>query len=101
MRVITHSRITEAANLHPKCAAALDYWYRLMKRGRYQGFAAIKAAFGGVDKVKHLYVFDIGGNMLRLIAAIHFNTGKVFVREVLTHDEYDRDDWKKRKGIKQ
>lgn len=101
MHVITHSRITEAAKQHPQCATALDYWYRLMKRGRYQSFAAIKATFGSVDKVKHLYVFDIGGNKLRLIAAIHFNAGKVFVRSVLTHEEYDRGDWKTAEDIKQ
>jgi len=40
------------------------------------------------------FVFDIGGNKLRLIAAIHFNTQKVFVRLVLSHNQYDKGDWK-------
>jgi mRNA interferase HigB len=40
------------------------------------------------------YVFDVGGNKLRLIAAIHFNAGKVFIRAVLTHKAYDKGDWK-------
>lgn len=31
---------------------------------------------------------------LRLIAAIHFNAGRVFVRAVLTHRKYDKGDWK-------
>lgn len=35
-------------------------------------------------------MFDVGGNKLRLIAAVHFNVGKVFVRAVLTHRQYDR-----------
>jgi mRNA interferase HigB len=29
-----------------------------------------------------------------LITSIHFNRGKVYVRYVLTHAEYDRGDWK-------
>lgn len=99
MHVITHSRITDAAAKHPQCASALDCWYRLMKRGRYQYFAELKAAFGSVDKVGALFVFDIGGNKLRIVAALHFSTGKVFIRHVLTHAEYDRNTWKQREGI--
>jgi mRNA interferase HigB len=26
--------------------------------------------------------------------AIHFNRGKVYIRHVLTHADYDRGDWK-------
>jgi mRNA interferase HigB len=29
-----------------------------------------------------------------LITSIHFNRGKVYIRHVLTHAEYDRGDWK-------
>jgi mRNA interferase HigB len=47
-----------------------------------------------VDKVGDKYVFDVGGNKLRLIAAIHFNAGKVFIRAVLTHKDYDKGAWK-------
>ncbi|MBI2963727.1 MAG: type II toxin-antitoxin system HigB family toxin [Deltaproteobacteria bacterium] len=37
----------------------------------------------------------MGGNKYRLVAAIHFNTQKLFVRHVLTHKEYDQGDWNK------
>jgi len=33
-------------------------------------------------------------NKYRLIVSIHFNRGKVYVRHILTHAEYDRGDWK-------
>jgi len=41
-----------------------------------------------------LTVFNIGGNKARLIAAIHYNRGKVYIRAVLTHAEYDKNKWK-------
>jgi mRNA interferase HigB len=97
--VITHSRILAAQRRSPRSAAALDYWYRLMKRGRYRNFAELRAAFGSVDKVGPLMVFNVGGNSLRLVAAVHFNTGKVFVRHVLTHAEYSTGLWKRREGL--
>ncbi|MCH8292569.1 type II toxin-antitoxin system HigB family toxin [Candidatus Poribacteria bacterium] len=40
-------------------------------------------------------VFNIGSNKYRLIASIHFNRSKVYIRHVLTHAEYDRGGWKK------
>ena len=33
-------------------------------------------------------------NKARLVAAIHYNRGKVCIRAVLTHPEYDQDKWK-------
>jgi mRNA interferase HigB len=40
-------------------------------------------------------VFNIGGNKFRLIVVVHFNRGKLYVRHVLTHEDYDRGTWKK------
>ncbi|HYX16852.1 MAG TPA: type II toxin-antitoxin system HigB family toxin [Nostoc sp.] len=34
-------------------------------------------------------MFNIGGNKVRLIAAIHYNRQKVYIRAVLTHSEYN------------
>jgi mRNA interferase HigB len=40
-------------------------------------------------------VFDVGGNKVRLIAAVHYNRNKIYIRHVLTHEEYDPGNWKK------
>src|SRR6185369_11670245 len=94
MHIITHERIVDAQQRLPECSRALDFWYRLMKRGTYRNFAELKSAFGSVDKVGNAFVFNVGGNKLRIVAAVHLNRTKVFVRHVLTHAEYDREEWK-------
>lgn len=99
MHVVTHRRIAEAQRSFPESATALEYWYRLMKRGRFENFAELRTGFGSVDKVGPFCVFDIGGNKLRLIAAVHFNRQKVFVRHVLSHADYDRGAWKRKEGL--
>lgn len=67
-----------------------------MRMNDFANFAQLRATFGRVDHVDELTVFDIGGNKYRLIAAIHYNRRKVYIRHVLTHSEYDRGAWKRR-----
>jgi mRNA interferase HigB len=38
--------------------------------------------------------FNIGGNKVRLIAAIHYNRNRIYIRAALTHAEYDEGKWK-------
>ncbi len=60
----------------------------------------VRQSFPHVDSVGQLTVFNVGGNNYRLIAKIVFSKaekriGKVYVRSVLTHAEYDKNDWKR------
>ncbi|MGM4989202.1 type II toxin-antitoxin system HigB family toxin [Tardiphaga sp. 841_E9_N1_2] len=52
----------------------------------------MKATFNAIDRVGPYYVFDIGGNKFRIVAAIHFDKQRLYVRHVFTHKEYDA--WK-------
>jgi len=90
MHVISQSRIREAKAAWPREATALDRWYRLAKAARPDGFAALKATFPATDRVGRFYVFDIGGNKLRLIAEINFERQKLFIRHIMDHSQYDR-----------
>ena len=94
MHIITKKRITEAKILHPECESALNGWLRIIEHNEFKSFAALKSTFNSIDKVEHLYVFDIGGNKLRLIACIHFNRQKLYIRHILTHNEYDKGKWR-------
>ena len=57
-------------------------------------FAELRNTFRSVDKVGRVYVFNVAGNHLRIVAAIHFNRQKVYIRGILTHMEYDQEKWK-------
>jgi len=60
----------------------------------WSSWADVKAAFASASHVGSCVVFNIHGNKYRLIAVIHFNRGKLYVRHVLTHAEYDEGKWK-------
>ena len=99
MHIITQKRINDVKAEYPEVATGLDHWYKFMRAGHFRDFAELRLSFGSVDKVGKLFVFDIGGNKLRLIAAIHFNSGKVFIRHILSHADYDRNHWKRQEGL--
>jgi mRNA interferase HigB len=94
MHVISKKRIKEAQDRFPDCATALTGFYQIIANNDFTNFAELKKTFNHIDKVEHKYVFDIGGNKLRLIASIHFNRKKFYIRNVLSHKEYDKGQWK-------
>jgi mRNA interferase HigB len=94
MHVITRKRLNEFAKLHPDTTNALAQWYRLVKQNQFASFVELREMFPSADQVGKLTVFNIGGNKVRLIAAIHYNRQKIYIRAVLTHPEYDEGEWK-------
>ncbi len=69
-------------------------WFKIIETTNFRNFSELRTAFPMADKVGNWVVFNIGGNKYRLIASIHFNRGKVYIRHILTHQEYDRGAWK-------
>ena len=94
MHIITRKRLNEFANRFPETHAALANWYRQMKQSDFASIEEVREVFSSADKVGKLTVFNIGGNRVRLIAAIHYNRKKVYIRAVLTHEEYNDEKWK-------
>ena len=94
MHVITRKRLNDFADRHPETRSALVHWFRLIKTARFRSFAHLRETFASADQVGKLTVFNIGGNKVRLIAAMHYNRAKVYIRAVLTHAEYNNNDWK-------
>jgi mRNA interferase HigB len=92
--VITRKRLTEFAARHPETSSALEHWYREMKRRTFGSFAELRALFLTADQVGKLTVFNMGGNRVRLVAALHYNRRRVDIRAVLTHAEYAAGTWK-------
>lgn len=94
MRILTLRPIKRFAIKHPDSKTALVHWYREMKQREFANFAELRSIFPDANRVGKLTVFNIGGNKYRLITAIHYNRNRIYIRAILTHQEYDRGDWK-------
>ena len=94
MHIITRKRLLEFAEKHSNSSVPLDVWYRIVKNTQISNFSELRKIFPSADKVGNLTVFNVGGNKIRLIAAVHYNTQCLYIRHVLTHTEYDKEKWK-------
>jgi mRNA interferase HigB len=70
-----------------------------MRREQFRHFADLRRCFRSADQVRvasgnPVVVFNICGNTHRLVCAVHYNTGLVFLLRFMTHTEYAKDRWK-------
>ena len=92
MHVISRKALRVFWAQHPD--SKVPRWFKIMRQTQFSSFTALRRTFPSADKVGDFVVFNIAGNKSRLIASIHFNRGKVYIRHVLTHQAYDRGGWK-------
>jgi mRNA interferase HigB len=98
VHVISRKALRDFWTTHRDSGLPLRAWHKAVRAGTFTSLADLKQTLATVDYVPlgrgKFFVFNIGGNKYRLLAAIHFNRQRLFVRYVLTHREYDRGGWK-------
>ncbi len=94
MHVISKKKLREFWERNPQAEEPLRAWFRVVDHAEWQNFGDLRDVYPSADKVGRCVVFDIGGNRFRLVVTIRFEYGKVYIRHVMTHKEYDRDAWK-------
>jgi mRNA interferase HigB len=99
MRIISPKSLREYAIQYPDAADSLGNWERVVRAADWRSIQDIRRVFPHADSVqveskRIVTVFNLRGNRYRLIAAIHYNTQRVYVLRFLTHAEYSKDLWK-------
>ena len=95
MHVITRKALVDFWIHHPDSQEALARWHKILEKSIYRSFAELRQTFPAADQVGDYTVFNIGSNKYRLITSIHYDRGRVYIRHVLTHKEYNRGSWKR------
>ncbi|NER52489.1 MAG: type II toxin-antitoxin system HigB family toxin [Symploca sp. SIO1A3] len=94
MHIISRKALRQFWENYPDSETALIRWFSIVNSASFQTFDELRSVFPSADLVGDLIVFNIGGNKYRLITSIHFNRQKVYIRYILTHSEYDKEQWK-------
>ena len=90
MRVIAVKNLRDFWELHPDAQAALQAWLSEAKAAGWRSPADIKKRYSSVSILKNRrVVFNIKGNDYRLIAAVAYRYGALYIKFIGTHREYD------------
>ena len=93
MRLIALGTLRNFWDRHPDAEIPLRSWYADASRADWRRPADIKAAYRNASFIaNNRVVFNIKGNDYRLVAAVHYNRGMMFIRFIGTHREYGRID---------
>jgi mRNA interferase HigB len=98
MWVVSLKRLRQFWAVHPRAEVPLRGWFTQTSAAEWQNFADLRATFPSADRVGNGTVFNIGGNNYRLIVRVFFSSHKVYVLRIMTHVQYDREDWAEQCG---
>lgn len=99
MNVIKPTRLQEYWTRYRRAKPSLEDWLVKTRSAEWHNVMEVRRTFPHADGVivnsgRTVVVFNIGGGNYRLITAIHYNRGNVYVLRFLTHADYDKARWK-------
>lgn len=90
MRVIAVSVLRTFWVKHPSAREPLSAWVAVVAQARWSQPADVKAQYQNASILKNRrVVFNIKGNDYRLVVAIAYSLGIVYVKFIGTHKQYD------------
>jgi mRNA interferase HigB len=95
VHIITKRAWREAVVKDPTLEGPIGDWHRVAKAAAWHSMVDVRRAYPHADFVDPYTVFNIKGNAYRLIVKIEYRWQMIFVKGLMTHQEYDRGEWKK------
>lgn len=94
MHVISKSAWREVVAADPALQSSISAWHKIAIEASWKSIVDVRNAYPHADFVDPYTVFNIRGNTYRLIVKIEYKWQMIFVKHLLTHEEYDQGGWK-------
>lgn len=93
MRVISLKILKDFYTAYPDSEQSLKAWLNEAQQAKWKDPAEIKAQYSSASILKsRRVVFNIKGNAYRLVVAIAYQYGAIYIKFIGTHTEYDKID---------
>ena len=89
MHVISLKVLREFWRKHPAAESVLRQWYSILEQTDFKSFSHIREFYNSVNYLPPFVVFDFAANNYRVVVVVQYRAKRVYVREVMTHREYD------------
>lgn len=93
MRIIARKTLADFWKRHPDAEQPLRAWFSETEHSSWRQPKDVKARFPAASFLTDCrVVFNIKGNRYRLVAHVRYDIGRIYIRFVGPHAEYDRID---------
>ncbi len=93
MRIISKKILREFWELHKDAEQPIKAWHARVKSANWKTSSDIKRDYRNASFIaNNRVIFNIKGNTYRLIAAVNYDFGIIYIRFIGTHVEYDKID---------
>ncbi len=90
MHLVSLAPLLKFASKHPDAKQSVLAWCDEVRKARWEQPADIKAQYSSASILKsRRVVFNLKGNEYRLIVAVAYKVGFVYVKFIGTHVDYD------------
>lgn len=90
MRIISRKLLKEFWERHPDAEQPLLAWHADVKLAAWRSPSDVKKNYRHAGFLpNNRVVFNIKGNTYRLVTAVQYEFGIVYIRFIVTHREYD------------
>jgi mRNA interferase HigB len=94
VHVISKSAWRTVVAADPALELSISAWHKIATAASWSSIVEVRNAYPHTDFVDPYTVFNIKGNTYRLIVKIEYKWQTIFVKHLLTHEEYDQGGWK-------
>jgi mRNA interferase HigB len=92
--VISKRAWREVVAKDPSLEGPISEWHKIASCANWGNLMEVRKVYPRADFVDPYTVFNIRGNKYRLIVKIEYRKKLIFVKHLLTHEEYDTGGWK-------
>ncbi len=93
MRIIARRTLRSFWEQYPDSEQPLRAWFAEAQAAAWKNPADVKARYASASIVaNNRIVFNIGGNKYRLVVAVRYDIGVLFIRFIGSHAQYDKID---------
>ena len=94
MHLIAIRNLRKDTATYPDVKKQIESWYSTIKKASWENLEQVRQTYRDAEAVGNFTVFNIKGNSYRLIVGIEYQTQTIYYKYFLTHDEYDKNNWK-------
>jgi mRNA interferase HigB len=95
VNVVSRHGLKKLTAKHPGTESDALNWFRTAAAANWTCLADVRIKFPGADLIGEVLAFNLGHNRYRLITTVFFADREIYVKALLTHKAYDREEWKK------